>query len=267
MEPEFRFGFHLSRSISNASSKSKTVHKLPKLILLLAFTLTGGCGIAIGLPPLRIAQSVGVGRGQLQPRHAQPAAAVSVLPVYATRIGIHPLQAVPSLFTRPFDAGIGWQLEYVDGSGYVPHWKNGPYLDLSLRLFHRPMSASTELRCSLSTHVDLLLTDDLGWRTGVGFGAAIELDLVGFATLTSASDEAGESSGAAIWGEYGPGIALGFDHRFLDGQDYTVLTAALVFRIPMMGAYVGGLDVRSAAQTIHRPVTEPPLLSPRPGSR
>lgn len=163
-------------------------------------------------------------------------------PVVTTRLGLHPLQAFPSLFTRRFDLGAGYLFEVMPEPGLSSFWKHGPYLEFTYNLWMAQISDNWFVRTSTAVHSDILFANGLGTTVGFGGGAALNIELVSFAGGVVAAAGV-DSSGAAGFlgagtGEWGFGLSAGVDYRSIDGAQYGVFQLGFTIRLPAAAGVV-----------------------------
>lgn len=205
-------------------------------VCMLALAATGCVPIPILSPPARISQSAGVAVGQIAPPRDATVADRRASPVLTTRLGVHPQQMFPSLFSRRFDLGAGYLFEVMPEPGLAHYFRHGPYLELGANLWMAPISESWAVRTSTSVHADALFANDMGSEFGIGVGGSISIELVSFAGFAVAEAEVSEYDShallGAVSGEWGIGLTAGVDYRSVQGMNYGVFQLGLFVRLP-----------------------------------
>lgn len=229
-----------------------TTHRLAWSIVLMAFS---GCVLPYASPPVRVTQSFGLAAGRLLPdRTTRRERVADTEPITSTRIGLHPLQLMPSLLERRVDLGVGYGFETFTASQLIGRYdKHSLYGELTAFPFVRMIDRGVGTRVGTTVTGDLLFGDaGFGVEVGGGGSLALTLEIFGSTSGAFAAADVDSDDGAVILGGVGGEWAVAMSaygaYRVLDGASYGQVGVAVSVRLPASAGilmFIPGTSSRS----------------------
>jgi hypothetical protein len=182
------------------------------------------------VPPLKSSASAGGAAGQLARPVAMEDGVVASEAITELRTGVHPFQLVDRAGTRRWDLGAGYLFQTTAGDAMVDLWRHGPFVEVGLRLWRRPVSDSTAVRVGVHAGAELLFDRDDTVGGGGSVGASLEL-----VTWSSGPFQGSGRDGIVVGGAEGEtsvGLVANASYRAVADTEYWTLTMGVSLRSP-----------------------------------
>lgn len=207
------------------------------VLAMLSLGLPGCVPVAWVLPPMQM--EVGVGVGQRQELEAGPGEVGLAVPM---RLGLHPLQLMPSMYDREVDVGLGYQL----WAPTMAHMYHGPYLEAMYLIPTSDDPALRSWRFGVGGRGHYLFAPGATGVQGPGVSLKFLAEWVTFSqepvTSCSITTSVDEKRGVEVdsffcghayhYGESSIGVFLEGTRGWLGDENLAALTFGLSFRIP-----------------------------------